>query len=350
MEIRNIKLKNFRNHRQFQESFTNNLNVIIGPNGSGKSSIIEAIALLASTKSFRSANFRNLIYEGLDYALSEGELSDKKLRIIISNNGKQFYCDQTAIKSSSDFIGLFQAIVFTSADLLFVNDPPKTRRRFIDSELSKINRYYLLKLSEYNILLKNRNALLKGDKIDEALLDVFDSSMSELMAEIWQLKQEYILDINKHFTQKLQNLLSEKAFVKLKYNSSCQELNKEEIKEQLINYRMRDILSKQTNFGIHRDDYQINFNDHPAQDYCSSGQIRLIMLALKLTLVELVQEKTKEKPVILLDDVLSELDLQHQKKLLDLVCKDNQTIITTTHLESLLKEMDKKVIELKRRD
>jgi len=322
--------------------------VIIGPNGVGKSNIIEAIALLATTKSFRTAEVLDLIEDGRDFAAVEGELDNKKLRVVISKTGKRYQCDQNPIKLSSDFVGLFQAIVFAPNDLLFVSATPKARRRFIDSELSKINKKYLRQLSEYNNHLKNRNALLKTEKVDEALLEVLDEKMADLMIAISEDRKLYLEDINNSFTAKYNELSSEKAEVILAQKSHCQNIAKEEIISQLKNYRFRDQVTKQSNFGIHRDDYNIIFDKHEADSYCSQGQTRLVMLGLKLVLADLVKIMTTETPVLLLDDVLSELDLVHQKRLLQLINLNNQTIITATHLDAVLADLNKNVIELRR--
>jgi len=348
MKILNIKLRNFRNHRTLQQTFTEGLNVIIGPNGVGKSNIVEAIALLATTKSFRTVDSMNLIEDGRDFAAIEGDLGDKKLKMVISKLGKRYQCNQNPIKSSSEFIGMFQAIVFAPNDLLFVSCTPKARRRFIDSELSKINLRYLRKLSEYNKLLKNRNALLKNDTPDLPLLEVLDEKMAELMININVDRKNYIDDINQRFTDKFKELCREDVTVKLEHKSVCQNMDKQEILVQLKNYRFRDQASKQSNFGIHRDDYSISYGKFNAEGYCSQGQTRLVMLALKLVLADLVKIMTTESPVLLLDDVLSELDLTHQKRLLELIYLKNQTIITATHLDSVLDDLDKNVIELRR--
>ena len=350
MEIKEIRLRNFRNHHNLQLKFSTGLNIIIGPNGSGKSNIVEAIVLLATTKSYRTTEITNLIEDGQEFTFVEGDVSDKKLKIVISAKGRQCYCDRSTIRLSSDFIGLFQAIVFSPKDLLFVSDPPKVRRRFIDSELSKINRNYLRKLSEYNIRIKNRNAILKSENVNIALLDVLDETLAELMVDIAAWRKEYLSEINKKFTDKLNLLVSEPAKAEISCQTVCEGLNKEDIQRQLQNQRTRDILSKKTNFGTHRDDYLIRFNGHEAESYCSQGYTRLIMLALKLVLADICYELTGEKPVILLDDVLSELDLIHQKKLLSLLPKEQQTIITATHLDDVLAEANKNIIELTRRN
>lgn len=348
MEIRCLKLRNFRNHRSLQQTFNGGLNVIIGPNGIGKTNIVEAIAILATTKSFRTIEILNMIEDGRDFAAVEGELDNRKLKVVISRQGKRYQCNQNPIKSSSEFIGLFQAIIFAATDLLFVASTPKSRRRFIDSELSKINRRYLRKLTEYNSQLKNRNALLKEEKPNTALLEVIDEKLAELIVELNVDRENYLNDINERFSQKLNELIEQPATARLVRKSQCLNLTKEEIIKQLLNYRTRDLITKQSNFGLHRDDYQILFNGHDAENHCSQGQTRLVMLALKLVLADLVKIMTTETPVILLDDVLSELDLIHQKNLLKAINKYQQTIITATHLDAVLQDLDKHVIELRR--
>jgi len=198
MEIASLKLRNFRNHRGLYEEFDSGLNVIIGANGLGKSNIIEAIALLATTKSFRTSDYRNIIEHNREFAAAEGDCDNKKLRIVISKMGRRFQCDQNPIKTSSDFIGLFQAVVFTPEDLSFITSSPRIRRRLIDSELSKVNKKYLRNLSEFNTILKNRNA--KFDKQNRNQLHPFymiyvcDGSV----IHIDHLNPKKLLDIFRH--------------------------------------------------------------------------------------------------------------------------------------------------------
>ncbi len=348
MEIVSLKLRNYRNHRSLYQEFDSGLNVIVGANGVGKSNIIEAIALLATTRSFRTSDYRNIIEHNREFAAVEGDCDNKKLRIVISKMGRRFQCDQNPIKTSSDFIGLFQAVVFTPEDLNFVTSSPKFRRRLIDSELSKVNKKYLRNLSEFSTILKNRNALLKQEKFDENLLEVTDDRMAELMAAISAERNNYLKDINELYSLKLNELMSQPRSVKLENKSTCNGLSKEEIIQQLKSYRLRDTITKQSNFGIQRDDYQILYAGYNAAAYCSQGQIRLLMIALKLVLANLVKQLTNATPLILLDDVLSELDLQHQRNLLHQIYQKNQTIITATHLDKTLDDLDKKVIELRR--
>jgi len=348
MPINAIKLRNFRNHRNFIQEFDPGLNVIIGANGVGKSNIIEAITLLATTKSFRTSDYRNLIEHNREFAAVEGTIAEHRLKIIISKIGRRFQCDQNPIKTSSEFIGLFQAVVFTPEDLSFVTSSPKVRRRLIDSELSKVNRQYLKTLTETNNNLKNRNALLKSDKYDESLLEVLDDRLAELMSTLANERSVYLQDINELFSAKFAELNNQSCKVKLVLKSECQGLAPTDIYQQLKNHRNRDLLTKQTNFGTHRDDYHIIIDDFEAEGYCSQGQTRMLMIALKLVIANLVRGKTGQTPVVLLDDVLSELDLNHQNKLLAQIQQYQQTIITATHLDQTLVNLDKKTIEIRR--
>jgi len=345
MEIKELRLRNFRNHVNRRQVFTPALNVIVGANGTGKSNLIEAVTLLSTTKSFRNADNPQLITFGQQTAIAEAQITDHRLKVAIFSQGKTYHCDNNHIKLSSDYIGVFQTVTFSPHDLLFAENPPKLRRRFIDSELSKIDPLYLRRLREYNNLLKNRNAFLKQDNVDEELWAVLDEKLAKLMVELTNRRREYVEAINQHFTVKLRQLLSTEE-VRIDYLAECQRAGYDEVLKQLRGWHIRDQLSKQTNFGTHRDDYRICYDKQPIEGYCSQGQTRLIMLALKLVLAELVEQTVNRKPVLLLDDVLSELDLEHQNKLLKLIVPRNQTLLTATHLDQGLNAFAKNIIRL----
>jgi DNA replication and repair protein RecF len=346
MALQRLSLRNFRNHAQLQQDFSSGLNVLVGPNGIGKSNIIEAIGLLASCKSFRNADYLQLIQQQAQFALVQGELADKRLKVIISTTGRQYWLDQNRLPSSSEFIGLFPALVFSPLDLEFVSGSPRSRRRFLDSELCKTDRDYIRLLSEYLKLLKDRNVVLKQVVVNEDLLGTIDERMIQLMLVISRKRIDYLQAINQRLKAKLGQLLLQPKGTRLVYLSGCNQLEAKDLVTQLQNYRRRDILTKQSNFGVHRDDYLLTYGENAVEGYCSQGQTRLLMLSLKLVLGDLIKASSGQSPTLLLDDVLSELDLTHQQRLLQLISQADQTIISTTHLSGDLNKLNPQLIEL----
>lgn len=347
MIIKEINLRNFRNHENLQLIFDNKLTVITGPNGVGKTNIIEAIYFLSLARSFRTNESNVLIKDDCEYALIEGITNKYQLKAIINNSGKIFYCDRTLIRNISDYLGLLQAVVFSPSDLFFLSNPPKARRRVIDSEISKINKDYLLLLNKYNVLLKNRNNLLKSDEIDKDLLLVIDITMADLMKQLYQIRKNYIDGINKIFKNTYYDLTNKAIDIEFQYSSVVKGLSEEEIIKLISQNHTRDILTKRSNFGVHRDDYGISFSNKDAIDFCSQGQVRLLMLVFKLAVAKQVEVATEEEPLLLFDDVFSELDLENQKRLFNVIKLYKQVIITTTHLDQLLMGMEKQLIVLK---
>ncbi|MFV0275385.1 MAG: DNA replication/repair protein RecF, partial [Bacilli bacterium] len=260
MIIEKLKVRNYRNYQEYCLEFNHNTTVIIGDNGIGKTNLLESIALLSSTKSFRTNSNNDLIKQGSEYAIIDGKFIDFNLRITISNLGRNYFKNQSLIKSSSEFIGLFQSIVFHPGDLNFLINSPKDRRKFIDSELSKINKGYLINLNNYNKLIKDRNALFKAKELNLELLAVINDKLSELMLLIAKQREIFITHINKYLNKIFINITKENDQIELIYKSNVKNLTIEEIIDLREENKERDIITKQTKFRTHRDDLNITFN------------------------------------------------------------------------------------------
>lgn len=346
MIIKKLCVRNYRNYKNLTVDFKKKLIVIIGNNGVGKTNLLESIALLSTTRSFRTKNNSDLIKEDCEYAVIDGIIDDFKLKISISNLGKNFYKDENFIKKYSDFFGIFQSLVFYPGDLNFLNNPPKERRKFIDNEISKIDKLYLNNLIIYNKLLKDRNKILKEKKVNYELIDVIDNKLIDVMEKVCLKRIGFINSINKKVNEIFGKLSKEKGNIRVIYKSDILNLNCNQIVKLFKMNLDKDVITKQTNIGIHRDDLNIKYNDLDVKGYCSQGQTRLIMLAIKLSLKEIMEKEIGVIPVLLFDDVMSELDLDNQKMLFEYLGNQSQTIITTTHLDGILRKVDKQIIEL----
>ncbi len=346
MSISELTLLNFRNHNNLKINFKEQLVVIVGNNGVGKTNIIEAINFISTARSFRTTDSEKLIQNDFDYGSIEVKTNKTTLKAIISKEGKKFFCDRSSVKTLSDFIGIFKVVVFSPNDLFVINSSPKVRRRIFDSELSKIDKEYLILLNQYNLLIKDRNLLLKQNKLDQTLLEIIDQQLAPIICKISTKRFNYISEINIQLS-KIYHLLTDKdLLIEVEYLSLTKELNQESIKKQLSENLQKDIITKQTNYGIHRDDFQFYCDKQLAKNYCSQGQIRLLMLSLKIVITKIIKDKFNQEPIILLDDVLSELDLSNQKRLFEMIKNSNQTIITCTHLDNVLKNLKYQKIEL----
>jgi DNA replication and repair protein RecF len=349
MQIKKISLLNFRNHSQLELVFEKQLTVIVGDNGVGKTNILEAIYYLSIGKSFRLNEFTKLINYASEYskidALIERKSVRHHLKVVIQNPYQRFFVNQVLKSRISDYIGSFNAVLFAPSDGYLLTQPPKHRRRLLDTELGKLSKTYLEYLGEYNNLLKERNATLKLHQPDVALLDVIDDRMVVLMIEIARQRGEFLLKLLSCAKRYFNVLVPEIKDFSIVYNSIEYSKGLVEIRNKINEGIAKDLLLKQTSYGIHRDDFIIKVDDTPIVEIFSQGQVRLLVLALKLALCDVIEEVIKERPVLLLDDVLSELDVGRQQYLLNLV-ERQQTIITTTHLDQQLKIADLQLVKL----
>lgn len=345
MIISDIKIKNYRNLLNLNFQFNSGLNIILGKNGHGKTNILEAINFISNLRSFRTNNFRSLI--NYDKELSKIELvsEDNKFSVIINNDGKFLKINNTIIKKTSDFIGKFHTVLFSPNDVYFFDQSARHRRSFFDLEISKIDAITKNNIVCYNHYLEERNILLKSKKIDFDLLEILDESNIIHQFSIYQARLKFIELLSKKtddFFYKLSNL---KINTKIVYYTHTNSNNFDEYKElvlnKLKNNYSKDILYQHTTMGIHRDNFNAYFNENLISLVASQGQKRLFVLAFKLALIEVINEYLNYYPIALFDDVLSELDLDHQFKFLNLCPKNIQTIMTTTHLQSFNKFSDK---------
>ena len=338
MIIKRIGLKNFRNHQSLSFDFTDHLNVITGLNAVGKTNIVEAIYYLSLGRSFRGNEDVDLIKKNheraeIDATILEGELT-RKIKIIITKTGRVVMINGKNISKLSELSKCVNVILFQPKDVMLFSGPPRDRRNFLDIAISKKSSIYLDYISRYDKVLKERNDLLKMDKIDQTLLDVTTELMVKLSGSIISYSQMYVKDINDILNKITRALTGEKGKFELKYypfvpyDADYQENAKKAFKRA----EESDFKHKQTSIGIHREDISISLNGRDIATFGSQGENRIAALALKLSPYFLIEDKDK-KPIIVLDDVMSELDHNNQERLIKFLRKFNQVFITGTKLD-----------------
>ncbi|HIZ71234.1 MAG TPA: DNA replication/repair protein RecF [Candidatus Atopostipes pullistercoris] len=354
MYLKDIALQNFRNYESLELSFSPSINVLIGENAQGKTNLIESIYFLAMSRSHRTSKDRELIRWESDFAKVKGELNKKShsvpMEIILSKRGKNAKLNHLEQKKLSNYIGQLNVILFAPEDLSLVKGSPSIRRKFIDMELGQMNKIYLHHLVQYQQILKQRNQFLKqakhSPKFDQIYLDVLTEQLAAEGAEVLFYRFKFVNQLNAWAQQVQIDISNGKEHLKITYKALpdiTDELSIEEIfnrlKELYKSAQQQEIDQGTTTLGPHRDDLIFYVNGKNVQRYGSQGQQRTTALSLKLAEIELMNEITGEYPILLLDDVLSELDDSRQTHLLSSIQNKVQTFITTTSLDGVQMEL-----------
>lgn len=344
MRIKNLKLKNFRNYTDESIEFTDGLNVLFGRNAQGKTNCAEAVFYLCTGTSPRSRRDKQLIRHGSDRAeisaTAEGRYGEVNISAEICENGREVRINGNKIAKNADILGNIYSVFFSPQELRLIQDGPDERRRFLNISISQLSKSYYVALMRYNRILEQRNNLLKNRDLDTVLetLPVWDEQLTSYASEVAFKRTEFIAklapvarDIHSYLTDgsEILEISSER-----KYKGGQSEIKEKLFKELSQNYE-RDIRLGFTASGPHRDDLDIIINGLDAKNYASQGQTRTSALSVKLAEVEIFKETSGEYPVLILDDVMSELDLPRRKKL---ASRTNglQTILTCTHAERAL--------------
>lgn len=344
MLIRSIKLNNYRNYCQYQTDFSNNLNIIIGKNGIGKTNILESIIVVSNAKSYRTNEDKNLIKKDEDYLKIELETEEDTYKVVINPKSKSLYINDNLVRRTSDFIGKFNAILFKPGDLELFTQSPSERRKLIDMEIGKISSNYLRNLIKYNSLLKDKNRLLKELETDNVLLSVIEESMCPPIKVIIEERERFFETINRYLSDIYNQISKEKNDIRIIYKKCCEV---DEIVDAMQKAKEKDQYYHYTTFGPHHDDYYFMMGDYELNNIASQGQKRMAMIAFKFALIKYIKDQTGEIPVVLLDDILSELDRDNQERLLRIIPKNIQTIITNTDIDNLNINTEYKLIKLK---
>ncbi len=342
MNITDLEVINFRKFSRFKLENLKEHNVIIGKNGVGKTSIIESIYFGSISKSFKSYYDNVLIKSDAPFMkVKIGIFNGKKnVRLELTLNGKEKTAkiNNQMIKKMSDYICQYSVILFSPDDIKLIKDSPNSRRNYLNIEISNINKNYLNLINNYNKIIKNKNDYLKklnlNEYLDEKYLDVLDEKIADIGSYICSERKKYIEDINLYI-EKVFKKFKTKDSLKLVYISDFDSKTNEEIIKLLKKSRQKEKMLGMTNIGIHRDDISFIHNDKDSNLYSSQGIQKLIILSLKISEVKLLIQKYKIMPILLLDDLFSELDEKNQNKIMKLLNKKVQVFITTTDINNI---------------
>ncbi len=339
MYVDTLKLENFRLFDHLEMKLNKKTNILIGNNAQGKTTVIESINVLGLTKSHKTNKDRDLIKNNKDYAKINAviNLNQKhiQLDIILSKIGKKAKYNQIELEKLSDYIGQLNVVMFAPEDLDLIKGNPQTRRKFLDLEIGQISKDYLYNLQNYRKLVKDRNDLLKtfqkSKKTDLLLLDIITEQLITYLEQIVKYRKKFISEINNYISRIYKEISNQETNFRIEYIPSIDQKYKEEFTSKY----QYDIITGTTNLGAHRDDIEFYLNDYFIKTHGSQGELRSAVLSTKLALVEFIHKHKGEYPVLLLDDVLSELDDKRQNNLLTIINNKTQTIITTTSLNDI---------------
>lgn len=362
MRIKSLKLLNFRNYKELNLDFSEGINIFIGENGVGKTNILEAIYVLSLTKSNRYGTNSDLINHQEESTSLIGEVDYldylKRYQVDISKNSKKVYINNQEIKRITDYISNFCVTTFMPSDIDIIKGSPSTRRNLLNIQIGELYNNYLKYVNEYNSLLKIRNDYLKklniNGNMDFKYLEVIDQKMIEISLKIYYFRYFYVSEINKIIPivfKKITNISN----LQLEYvnNLNLEIYNEEKIKDLLKNKFKKnlnkEIILGMTLNGVHRDDLIFKINGYDAKIYASEGQQKMIVIAYKISELLLFKKIKKEYPVLLLDDVFSEIDVKKRNNIIKYLKSDIQVIITTNDILNIDKSLvdEAKIFKIK---
>ncbi len=333
MYIKEIDLQNFRNYNVQKVQLDKGINIFYGDNAQGKTNLLEAIFLCSIGKSFRTNKDKELINFNKDYADIEISYEKKdrsgKINLRIDDK-KRFLVNNVPVKKTSEIIGNIYIVLFTPDDINILKNGPSKRRRFLDIMISQLRPKYIYSLNQYNKIIAQRNAYLKQIKFSDVnynLLDIWDENLSIYGEKIHNYREEFIKKIIDKINYIHGNITNKNEKIDIQYIYNFKD--RKDFLEKLKNNRNLDIKTGMTNAGIQREDFVISINGKKLNLYGSQGQHRTAVLSLKITELEIIKDELEEKPILLLDDFMSELDSKRRLNLLDLM-ENNQVIITCT--------------------
>lgn len=337
MIIKKIVLENFRNYSYQKIEFNDNINVFYGNNAQGKTNILEAVYFCALGRSFRTFKENELIRFNEDNAKIlidfEKRSRENKIEILLNKNTKKtIKVNDIKINKNSELVGNLNLVIFSPDDIIILKQAPSLRRKFLDILISQLKPNYLHTLTEYNKVLDQRNAYLKTKNTET--IDIWDEQLAKYAEKIFEYRKTYIQKLQEKMEQLHPALTNGKEEIKIKYKTGF--TNKEEFLLKLKSNISNDLYKGYTHDGIHRDDFEILINNNILNLYGSQGQHRTAVLSLKIAELDIIQEEIGESPILLLDDVMSELDIERINSIFNIV-KDYQVFITCTDVNSILK-------------
>lgn len=351
MILKKIELYNFRNYSKEIISFSNNINIFVGNNAQGKTNILESIYVLAITKSHRILFDNDLIKRGADFFRIKGEIENQKktntLEIVCKDSTKTVKINGNEIKKLSDYISTLNIIMFCPDDLTIIKGPPSVRRNYINVQLGQISKKYIQILSEYNKILKIRNEYLKKivkkEKNDTRYLDIITDELIKRAIKIYMIRGKFIKDVNKNIASIYKNITGNEG-LKIEYKTFPSGLNIDEgaemeLKETFTENYDREIMQGKTLYGPHKDEIIFILNGEDLKTFGSQGQQRTAVISFKIAEISIFKNSTGNYPILLLDDIFSELDSIKTNNLLSYIKGEYQTIMTTTDLKNINKKI-----------
>ena len=348
MFIKRLQMLNYRNYSALDITLGPNVNVFMGDNAQGKTNILEGIYYCAFARSHRTSKDRELITWDADNAFLSVDVArtrlDKRIDISILKDGKKaIKINKIKIGKIGELFGNFNVVMFSPEDLKIIKDSPGVRRKFIDMELCQLNSKYYYNLVQYNKVLNERNTVLRKRKFNREILEIYDMQLVEFGYHIIMERINYINKLNQYATKIHLDITSGKEEVDFKYISTIKDLDniKDSFYSLLEKNRNRDAERGITSVGPHRDDFMVSINGIDTKSYGSQGQQRTAVLTIKFSSLKIIKELTGDYPVLLLDDVLSELDFSRKRYILSTI-GSIQTIITCTGIEDIYEYLDDK--------
>ena len=340
MIIKSLELENFRNYKSLSIEFDKGVNILYGDNAQGKTNILEAIYVSATTKSHKGSKDKDIINFESEEAHIKTYLDKEGLERRVDmhlrkSKTKGIAVDMVKLKKATELLGILNVVFFSPEDLSIIKNAPAERRRFMDMELCQLDKTYTYNLNQYNKIVNQRNKLLKDIYLNKDYMDmlnIYDMQLISIGTKIIERRNIFIEELNNIITDIHKKLSGDKEEMVIKYLPFCEASMYEEV---LKKNREKDIRLKMTGAGPHKDDFSFISNNIDIRNFGSQGQQRTAALSLKLSEIEIVKKITNDKPVLLLDDVLSELDSNRQNYLLNNI-GDIQTIITCTGLEDFV--------------
>lgn len=351
MHLNELHLKHYRNYESLDLSFPKSLTIFLGENAQGKTNLLESIYVLAMTRSHRTNNEQELIGWDSDQGMISGVLqkqhSQVPLEILLTKKGRKTKVNHIEQKKLSSYVGQMNVILFAPEDLSLVKGAPQLRRKFLDMEIGQIDPIYLYDLLQYQTVLKQRNQYLKqGDKQDPIYLEILNEQLAEFGSKVLLARRKFVKRLEFWANQLHQKISQAKETLTITYSSTIPYEADSDLAaiqssflEILKKNQKKELFRQTTLAGPHRDDLQFAINGMDVQTYGSQGQQRTTALSVKLAEIDLMKEETGEYPILLLDDVMSELDDSRQLHLLETIEGKVQTFLTTTTLDHVKKKM-----------
>ena len=350
MKIKSLVLRNYRNYEALDIELSPGLNIFIGDNAQGKSNVLESIFVLALTKSYMNVKEQNLIKDGCNYSLVKSTVDfgnmENTFEVAFTNCTKKIKINKNEVKKFNEYISRIKVLIFSPYNVNFVKDGPNVRRKSVNIVISQLYDDYVKLLQSYNVVLKKRNQFLKTvkyiDDVNRFYFNNLNDRFCNLAVEIVIKRNEFVFSINKYLSGIYKEIM---GFDNLTFNYANNIYENDfnilfnKFKKKLDSIFDREKMYGMTLIGPHRDDFSFLLDGKDLSIYGSQGQIRAAILALKLSEVFLFKKKHGDYPILLLDDIFSELDVEKRNRLVKYIIDDVQTIITTTDVHMIDKSL-----------